>query len=117
MRYTRIFNGSDGVSHFETGELSFASEVFAPPAPPLDVSPTVPAKAMMIIRFPPGWSDPAHPSPARQWMFVLSGRGEVTAGGETRQWGPGDAFLLEDTSPPGHATTIHDEAVLAVVRL
>jgi quercetin dioxygenase-like cupin family protein len=50
-------------------------------------------------------------------MFILSGRGEVTAAGETRQWGPGDAFLLEDTSAPGHATTVHDEAVLAVVQL
>jgi quercetin dioxygenase-like cupin family protein len=117
VRYTRIFNGDDGTSRYETGELSFVREAFAPPAPPLDVSPAVPAEAMMVIRFPRGWSDLAHPSPARQWLFVLSGRGEVSAGGETRQWGPGDAFLVEDTSPPGHATTVHEEAVLAVVRL
>jgi quercetin dioxygenase-like cupin family protein len=117
MRYTRIFNGSDGASRLEGGEVAFASEVFAPPAPPLDVSRAVAVQTMLIIRFPSGWSDAAHPSPARQWMFVLSGHGEVTASGETKQWGPGDAFLVEDTSPPGHATTVHDEAVLAVVRL
>ena len=29
----------------------------------------------MFIRFPAGWTDLAHPAPARQWMFVLSGRG------------------------------------------
>jgi quercetin dioxygenase-like cupin family protein len=116
MRYTRIFSGDDGASRLESGEMSFASEVFAPPAPPLDVSATIPAQAMVIIRLPSGWTDAAHPSPARQWMFVLSGRGEVTASSETQQWGPGDAFLVEDTGPPGHATTVHDEAIFAVVR-
>jgi hypothetical protein len=49
-------------------------------------------------------------------MFVLSGRGETTAGGETRPWGPGQVFLLEDTAPPGHGTTIHEDALIAVVR-
>jgi quercetin dioxygenase-like cupin family protein len=117
MRYTRIFNGPDGASAFEVGEVSFSSEVFAPPAPPLDVSAAVSAEAMMVIRFPSGWTDAAHPAPARQWMFVLSGAGEVTAGGETRQWGPGDVFLLEDTAPPGHATTVHADAVMAVIRM
>lgn len=117
MRYTRIFTGDDGSSRFDSGELSLTSEVFAPPAPPLDVSAPVPVRQMMVIRFPPGWTDAAHPAPARQWMFVLSGHGEVTAGGETRPWGPGDAFLLEDTSPPGHATTVYEGAVFAVVRL
>ena len=46
----------------------------------------------------------------------MSGRGESSAGGETRQWATGDVVLLEDTSPPGHATTVLEDAVLAVVR-
>ena len=116
MRYIRVYNGDDGESRFEDVEVAFASAVFAPPAPPLDVSTAVPARETLFIRFPAGWTDPAHPSPARQWMFVLSGRGETTAGGETRAWGTGDAFFLEDTEPPGHATTILEDAVLAVVR-
>jgi quercetin dioxygenase-like cupin family protein len=98
------------------GETSFSSAHFAPPAPPLDVSTTVPVRELMFIRFPAGWADPLHPAPARQWMFVLSGRGETTASGETRSWGPGTVFLLEDTSPPGHGTSVVEEAVLAVVR-
>jgi gentisate 1,2-dioxygenase len=49
-------------------------------------------------------------------MFILSGRGQTTAGDETVTWGPGDVFLLEDTSAPGHGTTILEDAVLAVVR-
>jgi hypothetical protein len=116
MRYTRIHCDDDGQTRFEDGEVSFASAEFAPPAPPLDVSAAVPAREMLFIRFPAGWTDAAHPAPARQWMLVLSGRGESTAGGETRPWGPGAVFLLEDTSPPGHGTTVLEDAVLAVVR-
>lgn len=116
MRYTRIYNGEDGTSRFEDAEVSFASAVFAPPAPPLDVSPAVRSHELMFIRIPAGWTDAAHPVPARQWMFVLSGRGETTAGGETRAWGPGDAFLVEDTAPPGHASTALEDVVFAVVR-
>jgi quercetin dioxygenase-like cupin family protein len=116
MRYIRVYNDDDGTARFSDGEVAFERADFAPPAPPLDVSSAAPAREMLFVRFPAGWTDPAHPSPARQWMFVLSGRGESTAGGETRPWGPGDAFLLEDTAPPGHGTTILEDAVLAVVR-
>jgi quercetin dioxygenase-like cupin family protein len=117
MRYIRILSDDRGQARFEGGDISFDSAVFAPPAPPLDVSAPVGVREMMFIRFPAGWSDAAHPAPARQWMLVLSGRGETTANGETRSWGPGDVFFLEDTSPPGHATTIIEDAVLAVIRL
>jgi hypothetical protein len=116
MQYHHIFADDDGQARFGDGEVTFRPADFAPPAPPLDVSAPVGGGELLFIRFSAGWSDAAHPSPARQWMFVVSGRGETTAGGETRAWGPGDVFLLEDTSPPGHATTILEDAVLAVVR-
>ena len=116
MRYVRVYNGDDGVTRFEDREVSFEPAVFAPPAPELDVSASVAVSEMLVIRFSAGWADPAHPSPARQWMFVLSGRGSTVAGGETREWGPGSVFLLEDLDPPGHGTTIHEDALLAVVR-
>ena len=116
MRYIHVFV-DDGRTRFEDCEVEFDPAVFAPPAPPLDVSKAVEARELLFIRFAAGWTDPAHPSPARQWMFVLSGRGESTAGDEVRSWGPGTVFLLEDTSPPGHGTTILEDAVLAVVRV
>ena len=116
MQYTRLFNDDDGRARFEEREISFTSAPFAPPAPPLDVSAAVAVRELMLIRFSAGWSDDAHPAPARQWMFVLSGRGETVAGGETRPWGPGDVFLIEDTSPPGHATRALEDVVMAVVR-
>ena len=111
-----MYNGDDGHTRFEDGEIAFASATYAPPAPPLDVSEAAPVQEVLFIRLAAGWTDPAHPVPARQWMFALSGRGEVTAGGETRSWGPGDVFLVEDTAPPGHGTTILEDAVFAVVR-
>ena len=116
MHYIRVYNADDGTTRFEDCEPSFADADFAPPAPPVEVTAAVPAREMLFIRFRAGWTDAAHPAPARQWMFVLSGRGESTANAETRSWGPGAVFLLEDTSPPGHGTTILDDAVLAVVR-
>jgi hypothetical protein len=116
MHYHRIFSDDDGRARFGDGEVTFTSADFAPPAPPIDVSAAVEVGELMFIRFAAGWTDAAHPAPARQWMLVVSGRGETTANGETRAWGPGDVFLLEDTSPPGHSTTILEDAVLAVVR-
>jgi len=115
MHYIRIYNDGDE-TRFEDRAVSFEQAVFAPPAPLLDVSAAVPVREMLVIRFAAGWSDPLHPSPARQWMFVLSGRGVTTAGEESRAWGPGSVFLLEDTAPPGHGTTILEDALLAVVR-
>src|SRR4051794_10196257 len=88
MRFHRITTDDDGVTRFSRGDVEFASSVFAPPGPPLDVSPAVDAGELLFIRFEAGWTDPLHPSPARQWMFVLSGRGETTAGGETRHGVP-----------------------------
>ena len=116
MRYVRVHNGDDGQARFEDCEVSFASAAFAPPAPPLDVSEAVPVREVLFTRFSAGWTDAAHPAPNRQWMFILSGRGNTSAGGETRSWAAGDVFLLEDTSPPGHATTVVEDAVIAVVR-
>jgi len=117
MRYLRVYNADDGRTRFEDCETSFTSADFAPPAPPIEVTAPTPAREVLFIRFEAGWNDAAHPAPARQWMFVLSGRGESSASGETRSWGPGAVILLEDTSPPGHGTTILEDALLAVVRV
>lgn len=117
MRYTRIYTDDRGEARFQDCEISFTPADFVPPAPPLDVSPAAPMRELLFIRFSAGWTDAAHPAPARQWMFILSGRGETTAGGETRVWSAGDVFFLEDTEPPGHATTIVEDTTMAVARV
>src|SRR5262245_23711777 len=116
MRYIRVYNDESGQARLEDRDISFTSAAFAPPAPPLDVSDAAEVREVMFIRFPAGWRDAAHPTPARQWIFILSGRGETAASGETRRWGPGDVFFLEDTAPPGHSTSVFEDAVMAVAR-
>lgn len=68
----------------------------------------------MMLRMPAGWTDAAHPAPARQFMIVLGGSAEVSAGGEARLLSTGDVILVEDTSGPGHGTTVLEDLVVAV---
>ena len=117
VKYVRLYTDENGHSRFEDLDLQFAARDFAPPAPPLDVSDPIDASAVMMLRAPAGWADSAHPSPARQMMVVLAGSWEVSAGGETRTFSVGDVVLTEDTSGPGHASTVLEDTVVAVVRL
>src|SRR5437763_16271180 len=98
MRYIRIYNADDGTSRFEDGEVSFDDAMFAPPAPPVGVSPTTSAHELLFSRVPTGWADSAHPAPAPQRMFVFSGVGDSTAGSGTRRCGAGGALVIEDTA-------------------
>jgi hypothetical protein len=98
-----LYSDEHGTARFEDLQFSFAPRDFAPPAPPVDVSEPVPASAFMMLRLPAGWSDAAHPAPARQLMMVMSGSTDV--------------LLAEDTSGPGHATTVLNDTLVAVVRV
>jgi hypothetical protein len=117
VNYVRLYTDQNGHGRFDDLDLAFAARDFAPPAPPLDVSDPIDASAVMMLRAPAGWTDPAHPSPARQLLIVLAGSWEVSAGGETRTFSVGDVVLTEDTSGPGHASTVLEDTALAVVRL
>lgn len=117
MRCVRLYTDDDGQSRFEDLDFVFAAKDFAPPAPPVDVSEAIDASAFMMLRAPAGWTDAMHPAPARQFFIVLAGSWEVSAGGETRLLSAGDVVLTEDTSGPGHASTVLEDTVVAVVRL
>lgn len=117
VRYARLYSGDDGISHFEDLELHFAPQEFAPPAPSVDVSEPVKASAFMMLSMPAGWTDAAHPAPARQFALAVRGRFEISAGGETRVFSPGDVLFVEDTSGSGHSFTVIDDALIAIVRL
>jgi len=109
-RWTRILDTPDGEAVLEPGE-------FAPPAPPLGLSPAIEARATRFIGAPVGWDSPAHPAPARQWVVMLAGHVEAsTSDGATRVFGPGDAVLVEDTTGVGHRTrVVGDEPWIAIV--
>ena len=117
MKYTRVYSDDEGESHFEDIEADFSSMPFAPPAPPLDISPFVPATRCGFLRAPVGWYGDWHPAPKRQLLCYLAGQIEAeTSDGTVRRFGPGDVTLVDDTTGKGHRSrVISTDEVLAVV--
>lgn len=118
--YTRFYTDETGETHIEDGDIEFASQNFAPPAPPLFLSPFVPAARFGYLRFPPGWEGDWHPTPRRQMLIFLSGEVEgETSDGQRQSFGPGSVVLLEDTIGKGHRSRVvsDGEAIAAVVQL
>ena len=99
--------------------MSFLTH-FAPPAPPVDLSPLMPSTNVAFLGIPAGWNGPPHPAPRRQFVFVLTGEIEgAVSDGVVRRAGPGSVVLLEDTSGKGHTVRNvgNDYALLAIVQL
>ena len=116
LKYLRIFVDADGRSHFQDCEMALETRDFAPPATPLEASAFMPAEGFAVVRFAPDWSGPWHPSPYRQWFFMMSGSLAVTVSdGTERTFGAGDMVLLEDMGTTGHLTrTIWGHQAVAV---
>jgi Cupin domain len=120
MHYTRVYTDQHGESHVEDIAVEMSLTEFAPPAPPVDLSSAIPSTSLLFLSFPVGWDGPLHPTPRRQFAFVLAGEVEgATSDGEVRRSGPGDVFLLEDTWGKGHISrNVGDvPALLAIVQL
>lgn len=120
MRYARLFATDDGESHFDEVEIGFTLSDYVQSAPPLELSPTVPAAQLGFMRAPAGWASDFHVAAQRSMFFVLSGEWEVTASdGGSRRFAVGSTLLLEDRSGRGHASRVvgDSDSVAAVVRL
>ena len=117
LKYVRVYTDADNATDFEDLDHELVPAVFAPPAPPVDVTAPMAASGVMFMHAPAGWSDAAHPAPARQLVMVLSGEFEGTAAGRTRKFTTGDVLLLEDTDGPGHGMTVLSDLLLAIVRV
>ena len=116
MRYTRLYAGADGVSHFEDCDAVLTEAAYAPPAPPFSVSTPETALAVMMTVLPAGWSGDWHPSPRLQWWFQLAGELEVETGdGEKRRFVAGSIVRVEDTNGPGHRTRVAGDAEVRAV--
>ena len=115
--YVRIVTDAVGGSRFVDGAAELAPGDFAPPAPPLELSTLTPSAGVRFIGAPAGWDSPPHPAPHRQWVVMLRGTVEATTSdGESRQFGPGVAVLVEDCHGLGHCTrVVGDEPWLAMV--
>jgi hypothetical protein len=119
FHYVRVIADEAGGSRFEEARAGMEPADFAPPAPPLDFAALGEAQTVAVIGGDPAWrGDAFHPAPARQFVFMLAGRGSITTSdGDSREFGPGSTFLLEDTHGKGHASRFFDEVIVAVVRL
>lgn len=120
FHFVRVVSDERGGSRFEKDPVVTMEKVdFAPPAAPLDLVALGDAASVSVIRGDADWGGEAfHAAPARQWMFVLTGTGEViTSDGDRRAFGPGSAFLLEDTHGKGHSSRFFERTEIAVVRL
>jgi quercetin dioxygenase-like cupin family protein len=120
LKYTSIYTGADGVSHFREVEGELAPTVIGPLIPPLGASTPAPAEAYYFLAFPPGIQMDWHPAPRRLFHFFLAGQCEVTVSdGEVRAFRAGDIVLAEDTAGRGHTTRNPGsvETLMAVVAL
>jgi len=120
LKYVRIFADNTGVSHFQDCTLPLETRDFAPPTTPLEVSDFMAAEGFAVLRFDPDWSGPWHPSPYRQWFFLLSGSLTVTVGdGTERSLAAGDVILIDDVGTHGHMTKVKggQQAVAVGVRV
>lgn len=120
LNYVKIYSDADGESHFAVEEISFTLRDFSPPAPPVSLSQLGKAARLLLLSNPPGWFGDWHPSPHRQFLFLLEGELEMqVSDGEVRRFGPGSIVLLEDTAGKGHVTRVvsKERMLLAAVPL
>jgi hypothetical protein len=89
MKVTRVYAGADGESHFEEIEV--------------DIGKLQPGDGIIFRHSPPGDVNEWHLAPRRQYVINLSGQSEIEIGdGTKRRFGPGDIFLVDDTTGRGH---------------
>lgn len=104
--YSRLYADDQGESHFDDVEVELTAANFAPPAPPLYLSPSMAATQFGFLGAPTGWDGSAwHPTPTRQIFITVAGTYQVTASdGTVRDFPVGTVLLLEDTTGKGHST-------------
>jgi hypothetical protein len=120
MQLTRLYAAANGESHFDAVAVELAPTPFAPPAPPVELSPPLAATRRFFLGLPQGWYGDWHPAPRRQLCCILTGAVEVQAGdGEVRVFRPGDSFFTEDTTGRGHVlcTAGGGDVLAAIVQL
>ena len=104
---TRIYTGSDGLSHAEQVPMKFANggatEMMKATGVEFSSRPAAPAG---------DW----HTGPRRQFVITLSGRAELeVANGQKVPIEPGNINLIEDTTGKGHIThNLADRIVVTI---
>ena len=114
---TRLYTGADGRSHAEDTEVAWRpAKLHAE----LNESESVKVTAAQFLRWPRGFVWDGHPASRRQYVIIISGRGEVdVVGGRKVQLAPGRVLLAEDVTGKGHTTRVgaDEDLVMLVVPL
>ena len=101
---TRLYTGADGQSHADDSEVSWRP---AKLRADLNESESVRVTAAQFLRWPRGFVWEGHPASKRQYVIIVSGRGEVdVTGGKKVQLAPGTVLLAEDVTGKGHTTRV-----------
>lgn len=107
LKYVNIYADDDKETHFRDMEIPLKDSDYAPPAPPIAVSPHQTATGTVAIGFPPGWFGDFHPAPKHQWMIITSGTLEIgVSDGEKRILPAGTIAFLEESGSKGHSTRV-----------
>ena len=103
---TRIYTGTDGLSHSERVEMKLT---------PNGTS-TMKATGVEFSSRPAAPAGDWHTGPRRQFVITLSGRAELeVANGQKVPIEPGNINLIEDTTGKGHIThNIADRIVVTI---
>jgi quercetin dioxygenase-like cupin family protein len=113
----RLYTGADGQSHAKDTEIAWRP---AKLRAELNESEPVTVTAAQFLRWPRGFVWKGHPASKRQYVVIISGRGEVeVVGGKKVQLAPGRVLLAEDVTGNGHTTHVgaDEDLVMLLVPL
>jgi quercetin dioxygenase-like cupin family protein len=120
LKYVRVYADENRETHFQDMEVPLKDADFAPPAPPIAVSPHQNATGTCAIGFPPGWFGDFHPAPKHQWMMIMAGTLEIgVSDGEKRTLSAGTIAFVEETDSKGHTTRVigDEDSILMVTEV
>ena len=110
---TRLYTGADGQSHAEDTEVAWRP---AQLRAELNDSEPVRVAAAQFLRWPRGFVWDGHPASRRQYVIIISGRGEVdVVGGRKVPLAPGQVLLAEDVTGKGHTTRVGTDEDLVML--
>lgn len=111
---TRIYTGSDGLSHAE--EIRDMKLMPDASRNGLEASDVIKVTGLRFARTSPGWVRDWHVAERHQYIVTLSGKGEIElVGGRKIALEPGSVILEEDSSGKGHISrTIGTEDRIAL---
>jgi quercetin dioxygenase-like cupin family protein len=110
---TRLFTAADGQSHAEDTVIAWRP---AKLRAELKESESVKVTGAQFLRWPRGFVWAGHPASKRQYVIIISGRGEVdVVGGKKVQLAPGKVLLAEDVTGQGHTTRVGPDEDLVML--